>query len=109
MIRRPPRSTLFPYTTLFRSNTGVCPLYEVEDGVLRLTGRTQQIAAGKIRRLPVRDYLLRQGRFAHFTKDDIDYFQSKVDEMWNKWLVPGVIPFRKEVEADNPPAQTAAG
>src|SRR2546422_6597380 len=69
MIRRPPRSTLFPYTTLFRSNTGVCPLYEVEDGVLRLTGRTQQIAAGKIRRLPVRDYLLRQGRFAHFTKD----------------------------------------
>src|SRR2546429_476547 len=27
MIRRPPRSTLFPYTTLFRSdeNPGVCP------------------------------------------------------------------------------------
>jgi len=24
--------------------------------------------------------------------------------MWDKWLVPGVIPFRKEVEADNPPA-----
>src|SRR3989454_12583213 len=24
MIRRPPRSTLFPYTTLFRSQTGVC-------------------------------------------------------------------------------------
>src|SRR5205807_3642803 len=23
MIRRPPRSTLFPYTTLFRSHTGV--------------------------------------------------------------------------------------
>src|SRR2546422_5578024 len=23
MIRRPPRSTLFPYTTLFRSNSGV--------------------------------------------------------------------------------------
>src|SRR5256886_11214845 len=23
MIRRPPRSTLFPYTTLFRSNVGV--------------------------------------------------------------------------------------
>src|SRR5258708_40307754 len=26
MIRRPPRSTLFPYTTLFRSNTGL-PTY----------------------------------------------------------------------------------
>src|SRR2546430_11407552 len=25
MIRRPPRSTLFPYTTLFRSSTGWCP------------------------------------------------------------------------------------
>src|SRR3989441_9528892 len=24
MIRRPPRSTLFPYTTLFRSNRGGC-------------------------------------------------------------------------------------
>src|SRR5258707_9126608 len=24
MIRRPPRSTLFPYTTLFRSLAGVC-------------------------------------------------------------------------------------
>src|SRR2546429_8218945 len=26
MIRRPPRSTLFPYTTLFRSATSGCPL-----------------------------------------------------------------------------------
>src|SRR5581483_5569375 len=25
MIRRPPRSTLFPYTTLFRSHTLACP------------------------------------------------------------------------------------
>src|SRR5882757_10712131 len=25
MIRRPPRSTLFPYTTLFRSEIGACP------------------------------------------------------------------------------------
>src|SRR2546430_11304118 len=25
MIRRPPRSTLFPYTTLFRSTTGLTP------------------------------------------------------------------------------------
>src|SRR5258708_9005765 len=32
MIRRPPRSTLFPYTTLFRST-------QSPDGALRLTGR----------------------------------------------------------------------
>src|SRR5258708_31949345 len=25
MIRRPPRSTLFPYTTLFRSRSSACP------------------------------------------------------------------------------------
>src|SRR5256885_11600179 len=32
MIRRPPRSTLFPYTTLFRSQAGVLALPEcVED------------------------------------------------------------------------------
>jgi pyruvate ferredoxin oxidoreductase beta subunit len=84
--------------------TGVWPLYEVEDGKIRLTGRTQQIADGKIPRKPVRDYLLKQGRFAHFTNDDLDYFQSKIDQMWNKWLIPGVIPFEKDLAADNPPA-----
>src|SRR5256885_3132639 len=47
MIRRPPRSTLFPYTTLFRSQ-------EVED-VLRLpmedakTSRNGRIAIGQTR------------------------------------------------------------
>src|SRR3712207_8804086 len=29
MIRRPPRSTLFPYTTLFRSADGAAPLHTV--------------------------------------------------------------------------------
>src|SRR3712207_7174629 len=32
MIRRPPRSTLFPYTTLFRSATAVVP---IRDGTFR--------------------------------------------------------------------------
>src|SRR2546430_9044016 len=30
MIRRPPRSTLFPYTTLFRSGTNLRPLRGVD-------------------------------------------------------------------------------
>src|SRR3712207_5973834 len=30
MIRRPPRSTLFPYTTLFRSNNSIFSLRELE-------------------------------------------------------------------------------
>jgi pyruvate ferredoxin oxidoreductase beta subunit len=79
-------------------NTGIWPLYEVENGVLKLYGKTKEIAEGRFQRLPVRDYLLKQGRFAHFTDEDIDYFQSKVDETWNKWLIPGILPLRKEVE-----------
>jgi pyruvate ferredoxin oxidoreductase beta subunit len=79
--------------------TGIWPLYEVEEGVLRMLGKSKQIAQGRYKREPVRNYLLRQGRFAHFTEEDLEYFQKKVDEMWERWLLPGVIPFRTEVEA----------
>src|SRR2546430_12487109 len=34
MIRRPPRSTLFPYTTLFRSYAAGGPLWEIPAGTL---------------------------------------------------------------------------
>src|SRR3712207_8977495 len=37
MIRRPPRSTLFPYTTLFRSDTNVIrvgPRSNIQDGTI---------------------------------------------------------------------------
>src|SRR3712207_8806354 len=43
MIRRPPRSTLFPYTTLFRSEQRVPP----ERG--RLAGRRQLLGADVLR------------------------------------------------------------
>src|SRR5258708_22173072 len=33
MIRRPPRSTLFPYTTLFRSQIGSLPLLRILEQV----------------------------------------------------------------------------
>src|SRR2546430_11352895 len=35
MIRRPPRSTLFPYTTLFRSDGGGVPAGALDGGRLR--------------------------------------------------------------------------
>src|SRR2546422_3127194 len=39
MIRRPPRSTLFPYTTLFRSrNGGAAPAQGSRPGVRRAVG-----------------------------------------------------------------------
>ena len=86
-------------------NTGIWPLYEVEKGELKLYGKTREIAEGRYKRLPVADYLLKQGRFAHFTEEDLAYFQSRVDEMWNNWLVPGVIPLRKKTEAAAPNAK----
>src|SRR5688500_19226633 len=38
MLRRPPRSTLFPYTTLFRSNLGTGSAATVSGGTLSITG-----------------------------------------------------------------------
>src|SRR2546426_8889873 len=60
MIRRPPRSTLFPYTTLFRSSAayqvrqeshapGACPLHAQPGAALRPAHRAEARAAGRIR------------------------------------------------------------
>src|SRR5438477_9733905 len=50
MIRRPPRSTLFPYTTLFRSNTATASNRAVP-GLARLKSAN----AGMIKASPARD------------------------------------------------------
>src|SRR2546422_6576465 len=54
MIRRPPRSTLFPYTTLFRSLVPVPDLLQA-----RMITQRQQIHAVKPPRLQERDILRR--------------------------------------------------
>src|SRR5258708_21184893 len=47
MIRRPPRSTLFPYTTLFRSTWGLLPLVAAyAERINLLAAVTSAIAAG---------------------------------------------------------------
>ncbi len=73
--------------------TGIYPLYEIKEGVLKLTGMTKQIAEGKRMRKPVREYLEKQGRFAHFKNQDYTYFQKKIDEMWEQWVIPTVVAF----------------
>src|SRR5687768_17703632 len=44
MIRRPPRSTLFPYTSLFRSRGGVTRAAAIRRGTRRARGRARRPA-----------------------------------------------------------------
>src|SRR2546422_4214553 len=52
MIRRPPRSTLFPYTTLFRSlHRDAEVMQEAQvNGVVEVTARVEAWLLGKLRR-----------------------------------------------------------
>ncbi len=54
------------------------PLYEVENGV--------RYSINYEGNLPVRDYLMIQGRFKHLTPDDIDHIQNLVNEDWQLLL-----------------------
>src|SRR5256885_16407159 len=54
MIRRPPRSTLFPYTTLFRSEHGTMRAFQHigrEKGAVAISLRVLEIAPGRSPRL----------------------------------------------------------
>src|SRR3712207_8119403 len=46
MIRRPPRSTLFPYTTLFRSDPGVVADHEPVEAPFALEDVGQRVVVG---------------------------------------------------------------
>src|SRR5260370_32535231 len=71
MIRRPPRSTLFPYTTLFRSNTAPAkeePIYQVfmppliYDAKAKVQPEPDMRTIILVRRVRVRPTLIFQGR-----------------------------------------------
>src|SRR3712207_6880473 len=69
MIRRPPRSTLFPYTTLFRSGqresegeTAVCPDFFL---ILPLPPRLYE---NKVMTLQQLEYVMAVYRLRHFAK-----------------------------------------
>jgi pyruvate ferredoxin oxidoreductase beta subunit len=70
--------------------SGIFPLWEITNGVLKYTYDARKS------RMPVREYMESQGRFAHFKQEDFDFVQSVVDEMWNEWEAPGVLPLRVE-------------
>src|SRR3712207_7958880 len=54
MIRRPPRSTLFPYTTLFRSRSFSCTLGEASKHMHRKLRRRRCVPLPHIRRRGIR-------------------------------------------------------
>src|SRR2546429_8624968 len=73
MIRRPPRSTLFPYTTLFRSFTAFIPwMFAAENPSLGKKGQ-KTTAVDYLKTLAVSRLYL----------DNIDHIQSS-------WLTPGI-------------------
>jgi pyruvate/2-oxoacid:ferredoxin oxidoreductase beta subunit len=66
-------------------DTGLVVLYEVEDGVFRLTGRSRALAkSGK--RKPVAEYVATQGRFRGMSDDAIAEVQAWVDERWAEYV-----------------------
>ncbi len=73
--------------------SGIFPLYEIIDGVVSYTYDPRQKG-----RIPVREYLEKQGRFAHLIDEDVDHIQGMIDEMWDQWEIPGVAPFKAGLE-----------
>ena len=72
----------------FGIKSGLYPLYEIVEGVVHYTHDARK------NRLPVREFLNKQGRFAHLTEEDVDYVQKMVNEMWDEWEIPGVAPIK---------------
>ena len=81
MIRRPPRSTLFPYTTLFRSDTASVSCQPVSS-YYTLTNRTRTRASSAGKFSFTRDWLTNgnnltvSGNVTSIRKDDINIYDS---------------------------------
>src|SRR5688572_31565995 len=73
MIRRPPRSTLFPYTTLFRSGGGVALLRASQALVdYKLDDPDEQVGVNIVRRsleAPLRNIAQNAGRSEEHTSE----------------------------------------
>lgn len=75
--------------------SGLLPLYEIVEGKVTYT----YDARSKKKRIPVNDFLSKQGRFAHLIQEDVDYIQKMVNEMWDEWDIPGVVPIKGSLKA----------
>ena len=70
--------------------TCVFPLWECywEDGrqVIRLTGPSRAIARKPDLKLPIKEYVSIQGRFAGMTEEDVEILQKWVDDAWKRMM-----------------------
>jgi pyruvate ferredoxin oxidoreductase beta subunit len=68
--------------------SGLYPLYEIVEGTVNYT------YDARFKRIPVSEFLTRQGRFAHLIDQDVQHIQNMVDQMWDEWEIPGVAPIK---------------
>jgi pyruvate ferredoxin oxidoreductase beta subunit len=76
---------------------GIFPLYEIVDGHVSYTYDARVKG-----RIPVREFLEKQGRFAHLIDEDIAHIQAMIDKMWSEWEIPGLVPVRGPLSASRP-------
>jgi pyruvate ferredoxin oxidoreductase beta subunit len=86
-----PAGWQFPYSDTVKigqlaTETGLVVLYEIEDGVFRLTSASESIAQKGGNLKPVRDYLVEQGRFKNITEKQINELQDWVNARWKRYL-----------------------
>ena len=76
--------------------SGLYPLYEVVDGQVIYTYDARKTGKGRI---PVKEFLTKQGRFDHLKEEHFTYIQKMVDEQWDEWAIPGVAPIKGILKA----------
>ena len=74
--------------------SGMWANWEMEDGKLTFQTPSSGIIKGMVKRTPVTEYLQRQGRFDHLTKEDFDHIQKQLDKIWGDWGIPAILPFK---------------
>lgn len=72
-------SELAPELSALAVETNIFALCEIENG-------TQHTVNHRPRALPVRDYLLKQGRFRHLQEEQIRQIQKEEDDEWARLL-----------------------
>lgn len=70
--------------------TGAWPLYEVENDKVTFNGKSKLILEGKIKRKPIEDWIIYQGRFRHLFKPKKDEKRIKeiedyTDKIWDRY------------------------